>query len=193
MSSAIYEARAELIDRATNTINEFSNYRRAHNISWEAIETQCGAMSVLPVRFFPGARFDFCNEPDAHQALAMEVIDYDGETVLDLAAWPIRQPAKVATMFGRAPLVGMPNIGNAATYCFGKPLQLYRTPLAWLQAGGSGCAIVTPALAAHVLNEAPGKIAAQDEVHAKQLGRLLASIVDLTKIVAPAAQARRAS
>lgn len=194
MSSALHEARDELIERATHSINEFCEYRRAQSIAQETIEAHCGCLTVLPVQFFPQARFDFTDDVDgAHQALVMEVFDFDGETVIDLIAWPVTRPDKVASMFGRAPLVGMFNVSCAATYCFGKALVVHRTPLAWLQAGAMGCAVVVPALAARELIDAPGLITGQDMEHAREIGRLLSSIVDLSKIVAPNAQMQRAA
>ena len=88
-------------------------------------------------------------------------------------------------MFGRAPLVGMWQAYNPASYVFGRPLQVHRTPLDWLRAGADGCAIVNPRLAAHVLNELPGPIAGQDEAHARELADLVLSTVDLTRIRVP--------
>jgi hypothetical protein len=194
MTMALLEARDELIERATYGINEFCDYRRAQGITWQAIEVHCGAMTVVPVRFFPGARFDFNDDEEgAHRALVMEVLDFDAETVIDLAAWPLHRPEKVASMFGRSPLLGMHNVSNAATYSFDKALVVHRSPLGWLQAGGGGCAIVVPALAAHVLNDAPGKVSGEDAEHAREIGRLVSSIVDLGKIVAPLQPMRRAA
>jgi hypothetical protein len=172
-------ARHELYERAERT-----DYHLRHGISWSTIEAHAGVLTVIPVLFYTGGKFDF-TDYEGEQAVVIEAFEEDGETTLDLVAWPVDRPAQVASMFGRAPLVGMWQVYNPASYIFDEPLQVHRTPLDWLKADGGGCAIVTPRLAAQVLNDLPGRIAGHDPAHALELGRLLESIVDLSRIVAP--------
>ena len=55
------------------------------------------------------------DDAGAEPAAVVEVFAADGETVLDLAAWPLGAPERVCTMFGRAPALGLAAARNPAT------------------------------------------------------------------------------
>lgn len=181
-------ARRELLARAGGTMTASSDYRLAHGLDWRLIAAHAGTLAVVQVEFLPQGRFEFAD--DGEPAAVIEALDTDGETVLDLVAWPVAEPTRVTSLFGRAPLVGMYAAVNPATYFWDRPLQVHRTPLDWLKAGFDGCAVVEPRLAARVLNDdVPGRIAGQDAEHARELATLLRSVVNVDRVVAPVRRA----
>jgi hypothetical protein len=180
----IWQARAELIRRATIPSREHVRYWRDHRLDHSAVRQFAGSLSVLPIGIFEPDRFDFGGRGDPLGAV-VEALDEDGETVVDLVAWPLDAPDRVLTMFGRASVLGLRTATDSTTYVFGRPLAVHRTPLDWLKAGCNGCVVVVPRLAARLFNELPGDIAPQDAEHAQELARLLLSTVNLDRIVLP--------
>ena len=138
---------------------------------------------MLPVLDCGKGRFDFVGHGEPVEAFVLEVLDFDGETHLDIAAWPLCDPGRVLTMFGRAPLIGMWAALNPATYYMGKALVMHRTPLEWLMSGCSGAAVLVPRLAARQLIDLPGPLAARDHRHGLQLRKLMLSVVETDRIV----------
>ena len=71
-------------------------------------------------------RFDFSDEgvPSA----IIEVLDGDAETVLDLIAWPLHEPATFASTLGQAEEPGLWQFRKPAS-CGGSRLHVRRTPL----------------------------------------------------------------
>lgn len=181
-------ARAELLRRASVTISASAAYVAEHGLDHRLVEAHAGLLALISVEFCEPSRFEFADTGEP--AAVVEALDSDGETLVDLVAWPVADPTRVSTMFGRAPLVGGYAALNPATYFFDRPLQVHRTPLDWLKAGCDGCAVVVPALAARVLNDdVPGRIAGQDPGHAREIAALLESIVDIARVVAPVGRA----
>ena len=181
--SHIDAARADLCDRSE--ITGSADYIRANGIDSTAVEAHAGCLGVCQLEFFPAQRFDFEDGPGAVAGAVLEAFDHDGETVLDLVAWPLDAPEYVTTMFGRVGLLGGWHAFNPATYVFGKPLQIHRAPLDWLRAGCQGAVPVVEQIAARQLLDVPGRTASQDAEHGQELGALLSSAVDLTRIVVP--------
>ena len=119
----------------------------------------------------------------------IEVFDEDGETTVDLMAWPLDKPDQFACALGRADGLGLWQVRNPATYFAGRPLQVWRTPLAWLQASCLGAVVFDTSSARSWLSAAPGLIAGQDIAHARGLARLLHPFVEPTRILAPLREA----
>lgn len=182
MDSALIAARAEFYDRALPH-REFQHYVRCHGLELGRISGFAGATGMLPVVDCGHGRFDWGAPGQLVQAFVCEAYAEDGGTVIDLVAWPIDRPQVVMTMFGRAPLLGLWEAMNPSTYFGGKPLQMHRTPLEWLQAGCRGAAVVRPALAARLLFDIDGAIAGKDPSHVRRLRELIHTVVDDHKVV----------
>jgi hypothetical protein len=180
----LWQARAELIRRATIPTREHVRYWREQGLDHASVAGFAGSLSVLPIGTFEPSRFDFGGPGDPLGAI-VEALDEDGETVLDLVAWPIAEPGCVLTMFGRAPVLGLWAAMNPATYVFDRPLIVHRTPLDWLKSGCDGCAVVMPRSAARLFNELTGRIAGQDASHRNDLFRLARSVADPARFLAP--------
>ena len=191
LPSPIRLARGELDHRAAIPSTEHVRYWREHGLDDASVAGFAGLLAVVPIRLFEPNRFDFGVDGDPLGAV-VEAFDEDGETVIDLVAWPLNEPDRVLSMFGRAPVLGLSAALNPATYAFGRPLNVHRTPLDWVKSGCDGCAVVVRHLAAPVLLEAHrlGRISGQDRQHRNELFKLARSIVDPSRFVAPK---RRAS
>lgn len=113
-------------------------------------------------RYFPLRRWDFA--ADGLPSLVLPVRDAFGD-VLDVAAWPIHRPEKWARLLGRAVLLGEASLGIARG---GEPVPCWRTPLAWLNAGGDGIVILDPASAWLRLRPGP-PLLAEDNAHAADI------------------------
>ncbi len=192
----ILVARAEFYARA-HTTRAYVRYVQEQGIDPWAVRDFAGATAIVPVYDCGGGMFDF--EPHLHcpdepfNAFVCEVLDSDGETTIDLAAWPINRPELVLTMFGRAPALGLWEAENPGSYYLGKSLCMRRTPLEWLVAGCSGSAIITPRLAGRWLLDLPGPIAARDNAHARQLHLLKMSVLDRAKVMVAKTEERLAA
>jgi hypothetical protein len=182
MDSALIAARAEFYDRALPH-REFQHYVRQNGIELGRISGFAGATGILPVVNCGQGRFDWDAPGQLVQAFICEAYAEDGETVIDLVAWPIDRPQLVMTMFGRAPLLGLWEAMNPSTYFGGKPLQMHRTPLEWLQAGCRGAAVVRPASAARLLFDIDGAMAGKDQRHTRQLRDLIHTVIDDHKVI----------
>jgi hypothetical protein len=128
--------------------------------------------------------FYFADEADedGKSAAVIEVYGEDDETVVDLCSWPSDNPDSFATIFG-AEALGLARASNAATWSFGGALNLYRTPLRWLQAGCQGCVVLDHRLVPTWLGTVPGPIQAEDYEHARQLHQWLNPAFDATRIL----------
>lgn len=188
---AVIAACSEFYDRSLPH-REFQHYVRQHGLELGRISGFAGATGILPVVDCGRDRFDWDAPGEMIQAFICEALAEDGETVIDLIAWPLSSAAKVMTMFGRTPLLGLWEAMNPATYFGGKPLQMHRTPLEWLQSGCRGAAVVRPASAARLLFDIDGAIAGKDPRHAKQLRDLIHTVVDDRKVVCAETRVRAA-
>jgi hypothetical protein len=117
--------------------------------------------------------------------VVIEARGEDGETVIDLVAWPVASPTGVHTLLGQAAMLGLWQAFNAATYVFDVPLVMHRTPLAWLQANCEGAAVVIPKLAVRTFLDLPGRIGADDLAHQRELKGLLNDMIRAVEIVSP--------
>lgn len=185
MNDAISQARREFYDRAGSKpfSAPYAKYVRTHGLDIERIRGFAGVTSVLHIVDCGNGRFDFAGHGEPVEAFVVDVLDCDGETHLDIAAWPLDNPGYVLTMFGRAPLMGMWAALNPATYYMGNALVMHRTPLDWLMSGCAGAVVLVPRLAARLLIDLPGPIAARDHRHALQLRDLMLSVVETDRII----------
>lgn len=164
----------------------YRNYIRLHEIDQALVCGFAGACVVRNVMDCGNQRFDFANgEAEQLPAFVCEAFGSDGESLVDLVAWPLDSPNKVMSMFGRCGLLGAWEAMNPATYFMDSSLVMHRTPLEWLQAGCRGAVVVTPYVAARMFLDLPGKIAARDDIHGRQLEALRRSVLPKDQILVP--------
>jgi hypothetical protein len=185
MNDLIVSARIELLRRTSEPacVEASGQYIRQHHLDFANVEAAAGFLAVLPLRI-EQAWFDFADEGEL--GVVIEAFGEDGETVDDLAAWPVAAPDRLYSMFGRVPVLGAANISNPATYFLGRPLQVHRTALSWLKAGGTGCVVVNEPAAARMLIDVPGNYAGEDRKHAVDLRRMGERLLDPKRILYPA-------
>jgi hypothetical protein len=184
IDNALVAARAEFYDRAY-AHPEFIRYFHQHRLEFDRISGFVGATGILPIVDCGQGRFDWDAPGEMIQSFICEAYAEDGETVIDLVAWPLDRATTVLTMFGRAPLLGLWEALNPATYFGGKPLQMHRTPLEWLQSGCRGAAVVRPVQAARLLFDLNGAVAGKDRRHARELLHLIRGVVHPGKVLGP--------
>ena len=166
-------ARAELISRAEPTL-DWLDCIRNNAIDLPTVCRFAGLIAVTHCVFFNHHRFDFADpaEREAQPAAVIEALGDDGETVIDLLAWPIDAPSRFGSLFGDVSMLGAERVDNPASYYAGQHLQIYKTPLRWLQAGCAGAVIVDPHGARIALRRAVGPIAGEDIDHARAIQKL---------------------
>jgi len=169
---------------------EAASYLTAENISLEIALAHAGIFAVCRCNF-NGRRFEF--DGDGVPAAVVEVLADDAATPIDLCAWPLDLPERFATALGEADLIGITNVTNPATFAGGRPLRVWRTPLAWLKAGCQGCAVLNPAGGRHWLPMAPGKLLAESLEHGRALRSMLGKDFDPNRLLVPAEKQRSAA
>ena len=71
------------------------DYLAAAGIDTNAVADFCGSPTVLPITLLPSHRFDLPDHgAEAVDGMVIEARGEDGETVIDLCAWPISNPAR---------------------------------------------------------------------------------------------------
>jgi hypothetical protein len=184
MDLPLLAARIELNCHAEPTI-DWLDYVRNTGLD---IPTVCRFVSVIAVThcvFYDQGRFDFADsaEREAEPAAVIEALGDDAETVVDLVAWPLDAPNRFCSLFGDVSLLGVDRVGNPAIYFGGQHLQLYKTPLRWLQAGCNGAVVIDPLGARFVLRRVQRPIAGEDIGHARAIQKL--SQLPPERILAP--------
>ena len=144
MSFDLLRARADRIATARPSFV----YLRDHGIDFEMVEPVTGGPYLNLVRPVGPTSFEF--DASGREAVVVEAHDEAGD-VLDLVAWMPERPDRWRAMFGTAPALGMGAATSTMTYIDGLPLQIYRTPLEWLQAAGDGAVLLDPVLGARWL------------------------------------------
>ena len=177
---------ADFYDRADPT-PELLAYIRREPIPMGAVYAFAGMIAVARVRFFAGRHFDF--DDDGMPGVVIEALGDDAESIEDLVAWPLDRPDKFATALGRARGLGVDQARNPASIFGGKPLRVWRTPLAWLKAGCQGVVILNQSAAVLWLGDALGTIAGEDIEHAREIGRLLHPYVNPRRVLYPLREA----
>ena len=177
-------ARAELVSRANPTL-DWLDYTRNAGLDIPTVCRFAGLIAVTRCVFFDHCRFDFADpaEREAEAAAVIEALGDDGETVIDLVAWAIDAPDRFASLFGDVSMLGDDRVDNPASYFGGAHLQLFKTPLRWLQASCNGAVVIDPHGARIVLRRAGGPIAGEDIQHARALQKL--SHMPAARVLAP--------
>ncbi len=171
----------------------FLNYLRDNELDIDVVNRVAGISAVIPIVVHDHYRWEFGRIGADPLGFVIEAMGRDGESVEDLVAWPIDDPANVLSMFGRVGMVGLDNAFNPATYHLDKPLRMHRTPLRWLQSGGAGAAMVSPRLAAYDFLDIAGRIAGEDRRHAQELLAIAESVVVRGRFVSPVENLRIAA
>lgn len=192
MALPVAAGRLDLYERATPS-PDYLSYVRQHGLNMARVGYFAGTCAVLPIDILDGHRFDLAAEDsEASLGFICECLATDGETVIDLVAWPVNHPERVLTMFGKAGLLGAWEATSPGTYFMGGSLTMHRTPLDWLKADCRGAAVVVPHIAARLLIDLPGPIAARDLAHGRYLKALAKSVIRDDQILVPA-NSRRAA
>jgi len=159
-------------------------YFKKNGIKFTGTMSDCvGTVTLARIADHGNGRFDF--DPQGFPALVCEVMGKDGETAIDLIAWPIDRPDRVLTMFGRCGLIGLHYATNPASYAWGDPLPIYRTPLDLFRAGYRGAAVAIPRIAATEILELPGNVAGVDLDHGRSIQDLLKTVIS-GRVLVPA-------
>lgn len=164
------------------SIIDTAAYANAQRIDLELAMAHAGALSLHSCTFDGGGYFDF--DPNGELCLVLEVLDEDAATTIDLCALSVSDPTRFGTINGSAPVLGMTNVTNPASWAFGNLLPIHRNPLEWLRSGCCGVVILDYRGSREALGKALGPLLAADEDHARQLDELLCNpIVDPRNIV----------
>jgi hypothetical protein len=188
LASEIQFAQGMLYARSGYT-PELAAWLRANAVDLRAVHRYGGILGMCRVAWQPGERFDFFDRGEP--ALVLEVLDRDSETCLDLIAWPADATGPVATLGGRAGLLGLNAAVNPATYVGNRALDVHRSPLEWLQADCAGAVLIHPVIGAPRLAEACGSIMARDLDHGRELARHMGALFPQERILVPASSIRR--
>jgi hypothetical protein len=193
IGDALCAARLEFHDRVEATLGSdaYLRYVRENHLPTHTLAPHVGAFGVIRIVQYINRRFDFADDGDL--GFVMEAYGADGETIVDLIAWRLSHSDLPMTLFGRCGLLGLWQAMAPGTYFMGGTLRLHRTPLLWMQSGCDGAAIVDEHVAGRQLMEVPGRIAAEDRVHAREISRLLRTAADIdNKVIAPIPSRRAA-
>lgn len=148
-------------------------------------------LPILPatVRWLdPGEGFAFTST--GSRALVLPISDgaADETDFADLLAFDPAQPDRFEVARGGAWALGEDQVSAVQLRLHNTPLQLWRNPLRWLQAGGRGVVILDHARAPHWLRQI-GPIRAQDEAHRQEVAAMFRqwrAIPDIGLPTAPA-------
>ncbi|HEV2602993.1 MAG TPA: hypothetical protein VGU24_04955 [Microvirga sp.] len=182
LATAIQRMRGELYERAEHTAELYELIRR-EGLDRRTIEAHAGLLVACPVKFLPDRTFEMVDHGTS--AAVIEAFDSDDCTVVDLVAWPFNKPDRFATALGHAGGLGLARVRNPASFYGGRPLRVYRTPLAWLKAGCGGVVVLREESAFLWLSAALGDLAAEDLEHARMLHRVLHPFFDPSRILVP--------
>ncbi len=179
----LQEQRATLYE--TFPTPEGHAYCNAIGSDFATIEAEAGCLVVRRVAYFRDRTFDFPpdDEPGGILSVLIEVLADDRETVLDLLAWPIGRPRKVASAIRRADVLGGWRISRPTLT--GGPLRVFLTPESWLKGGCEGIAIVDPIRGAARLAAVRGSVVVENVEHGRELARMLPGYFDRSRILAP--------
>lgn len=170
---SLLEARARL-HSAPERDGDGCLYLNGHGIDVKTFRGKIGFWAITDITDCGGGRFDFAEDGEA--AFVIEALGEDGETVVDLVAWPIGAPERVLTMFGRCGLLGLAEALCPTTFFIGCVLDMHRTPLDWLKAGCRGAVVVTAAVASREIVNVMVPIAARDHQHGQELQSVAALV-----------------
>ena len=149
-----------------------------------------GILQVAPVAF-AGTRFDIeISGVEPVTAVVMGVLDRY-EAIIDLVAWPVDQPERMATFAGCVAMLGAPQLNETRT-AFSPPLKIHRTALSWLRAGQIGIVPLDLQRAARALIDADGRFEAEDDRHGLELQAAMAELAAIARFVVSTRQRKAA-
>lgn len=176
----LFQLRAEFLRRSTNQApcKAFAQYVALVGLqpALKAIADHGAMPIVTDVQWHQDGfhTFTFAHEGVLEMgdpALVFEVMGEDGETVIDLCAWSIEHPQRFGTALGAADMLGEYWLtGGSAPE---DVLRVHRTPLAWMKAGCDGVVILRRDYRAEPFSCWWGRIAGEDEDHARELAKVL--------------------
>jgi hypothetical protein len=179
-----------------NTLSEpdidTARWLRGQGVDVGAALNIAGPIIEHSVAVFDGQAFDFAAPDDSTAicAIVHVVHDDDAETPVDLVAWTRDRPDRILRCLGAGVALGIDQIKNPATYFASKPLQIHRTPLAWLRAGCAGIVILDAASFRERIDRLstrpePYRLLAEDLDHGRDLRRLLAPLPRHVRLFVP--------
>ena len=172
MRASILATCFELARLAETTMPETLAYLKKNGVRLTRTMSDCvGTITLALIADHGNKRFDF--DAGGFEALVCDVMGEDGETAVDLIAWPVDDPETVLTMFDRCGLVGAYQAFNPASYFDGNPLPVHRTPLDLFRAGYTGAAVAIPRIAARQILDLPGSVLAVNHRHGIELKTLI--------------------
>ena len=133
--SALQTLRADLYEQRPATRDDVTAWRQ-FGLDHCTIEAHCGILVIANVTYYSRGGFDLDAGDASVKSAVIEVLAEDGETVVDIVAWPINAPQMFTSALGIADVLGAAQIENPATYFADAPIQAHRTPAGWLRAGG---------------------------------------------------------
>jgi len=145
-------------------------YVKEHKLNLQEINAHAGLFAVCLCQV-AGQHFDFF--PDGVPTAVIEVLAEDGETVIDLVAFPLNAPERFVTAVGEADMLGIANMRSTEQCKFNKPLLVHRTPLNWLKANCRGCVVLNPQWGGYWLRRNNREILAEDLAHGRELWAML--------------------
>lgn len=160
-------------------------YLRDVGVDFGATEHACGGAFMAHVVATAPMSFDF--DPSGGEAIVIEALDESNRCV-DLVSWRPSAPHRWRRMFGTAPALGMAAAANPTTYIEGLPLQLFRTPLEWLQSACDGAVLLDRRQGARWLLDLDGfvdALAPRDDAHAAEIQADRLAIVQRQCLVVP--------
>ena len=192
-------ASAKLAQRVLPYLDETLAYQKANGISAARFSLTAsdsvGLISFADIVHCGNHRFEFGRPGEgAIPGIVLEAHGADGETVVDLVAWPVDRPEYVMTMYGRCGFLGAFAVTNPAAYYMGFALPLFRTPLEFLQAGCVGAVPIVSSIAAWMMFDMPeAQFVARDKAHAQRLEVMRHSVMPRDQIKVPVGSTRRAA
>lgn len=179
----------EFYERAEQQLGspDWCRFERELGVDHRVLYANAGMVTVLPIRLHRDRRFTF--DDAGRLGVVLECLAEDGQTPLDLCAWPLDRPDAFVTALHRAEGLGVEQVTNPATWAFGGALMVHRTPLSWLRSGCRGVVPLDERSAPAWLGRAPGCLVVDDVEHGAVVSRMVGRAVARSKILAPVRRA----
>jgi hypothetical protein len=173
-----------------------ARWLRAQGVDVGRALNVAGPIIEHDVAIFDKDAFDFAAPGDPHAVRAVVHVVHSDDAVapVDLAAWTRAHPDRVLLCLGAGVALGVDQIQNPASYFAGKPLQIHRTPLAWLRASCAGIVVLSADGVLDRLDRLPPRsepyrLLAEDLDHGVELRRLLAPLRPRVRLFVPSENA----
>ena len=166
---------------------EWRDFIAGEGLDLGTLQACAGGLSLARCTFTPAPR-RFCLDPTGEVSAIIEVLEVAaGERwLIDLVAWPIDRPSDFATAIGHADVLGGDQLTNPSSFFGDRPLQVHRTPRAWLRTGCRGVVLLDERRGGIRLADALGRLLAEDLDHARALHRAMGRAFPTRRIRVPA-------